>query len=106
MQQVQAAPECFLAAGAVESGQHSDRVEMVRLQGGLREGVAVQWAGSGGERRWPVGVTVYRADREVGPAWDFSLGRNFNSSYHFQPRSVSVVRQLRQRTALLEAGVD
>ena len=85
---VKAMPDCFVGEER-ETVQHEDEsLEVFSLSDGLRSGVAVRYSNS--DQRYLLSLTLYKEGQNVGPVWDLTLGRGYNASYHFHPKSNTV----------------
>ena len=88
LDKVKAMPGCFLG-GERESVQHEDgTMQVFTLRGGVRSGVAMTFSSS--EQQYLLSLTLYRDGQDVGPVWDLTMGRGYNASYHFHPRTATV----------------
>ena len=88
LDKVKAVPSCFLGE-ETETVQHEDRtVEVMTVRGGVRSGVALTFSSS--KQEYLLRLTLYREGLNVGPVWDLTMGRGYNASYHFHPKSNTV----------------
>ena len=95
---VKAMPDCFVGEER-ETVQHEDEsLEVFSLSDGLRSGVAVRYSNS--DQRYLLSLTLYKEGQNVGPVWDLTLGRGYNASYHFHPKSNTVQSNMQAETIL------
>ena len=99
LEKVKAMPDCFLGdeRETVEDGDGS--VEVMTLVGGVRSGVAVRFSSS--DQRYLLSLTQYRDGNNVGPVWDLTMGRGYNATYHFHPRTATVHTNIQELNILI-----
>ena len=85
---VKAMPDCFVGEERETVHHEDESVEVFSLSEGLRSGVAVRYSNS--DQRYLLSLTLYKEGQNVGPVWDLTLGRGYNASYHFHPKSNTV----------------
>ena len=91
LEKVKAVPRCFLGR-ETETVEHEDQtVEVITVRDGLRSGVGVTFSSIHQEHL--LSITLYREGLNVGPVWDLTMGRGYNASYHFHPRTSTVKLQ-------------
>ena len=100
LQKVKAMPDCFVGEER-ETVQHRDEtVEVFSLSAGVRSGVAVRYSNT--DQRYLLGLTLYQEGHDVGPVWDFTMGRGYNASYHFHPKSNTVLSNMQAEIILCQ----
>ena len=99
LEKVKAMPDCFVGQER-ETVEHSDSsVEVIGLRDGVRSGVGARY--SSRQQQYLLSLTLYSSGLRVGPVWDLTMGRGYNASYHFHPRSSSVKSNLQEAEFLL-----
>ena len=109
LDKVKAMPDCFVGEER-ETVEHEDEtVEVISLRDGVRSGVAVRYSSSsssGTEQRYLLGLTLYREGQNVGPEWDLTMGRGYNSSYHFHPQTNTVLSSMQAQITLYSTCLE
>ena len=62
----------------------SETWEIVAVKNGVKSGVGITFLDE--DMKYMSKVTYYKNGINVGPNWDLTLGRGYNSSYHFVSR--------------------
>merc|ERR1711874_155409 len=94
LQKVQAMPDCFLGEERETVQLEEGSVEVITLSEGVRSGVAVRFSNS--QQTHLLAVTLYREGQHVGPLWDLTMGRAYNASYHFHPKTSTVLSSMQE----------
>ena len=88
LNKVKAMPDCFVGEERETVQHEDDSLEVFSLSDGVRSGVAVRYSNS--DQRYLLSLTLYKEGQNVGPVWDLTMGRGYNASYHFHPKSHTV----------------
>lgn len=106
LEKVKAMPDCFVGEERETVQQEDGSVEVITLRDGLRSGVAVRYSTTtSSDQRYLLGLTLYKEGRNVGPVWDLTMGRGYNSSYHFHPQSSTVLNSMQAQSSLCSTSL-
>ena len=106
LEKVKAMPDCFVGEERETVQQEDGSVEVITLRDGLRSGVAVRYTTTtSSDQRYLLGLTLYKEGRNVGPVWDLTMGRGYNSSYHFHPQSSTVLNSMQAQSSLCSTSL-
>ena len=85
LDKLRTSPLCFVRDNSERLYNEADESwELVAVHDGIKNGLGITFLDE--DMKYMSRVTYYKSGINVGPNWDLTMGRGYNSSYHFVSR--------------------